>query len=201
MSILECSPSWGAGVAAWRRATAREPVAAVATLKHTLRRPGDAKDVMAVLHARLRLVGGTTSAGHDDWLHAELTSSRPDLKYMIAQVRRLAAARVQELKVRALTSADTWTQRVDGRLPSGIKAMDRSALLEQIAIYRDRWQIGDDPDPLGHPTADYEWERANDRRQLEAELSRLQSTVASCNRTTAVKVPAAVPLTNVGWEI
>jgi len=200
-SILECSPSWGAGVGAWRRATARDPRAAVATLEHTIRRPGDAEDVMAVLHARLRLLGGSTSVGLDDWLHEELTSNRPDLSDMIAQVRSLAAARVQELKVKVLAGTDTWIQRVDGRLPSGINAIDRNTLAEQIAIYRDRWQIGDDPEPLGPPTADYEWERSNDRRQLEAELARLQSAVAASDGSTAVKVSVGAALTNVGWEI
>ena len=200
-SILECSPSWGAGVAAWRRATAREPRAAVATLEHTIRRPGDADDLMAVLHARLRLLGGSTSAGLDDWLHEHLTSSRPDLADMITQVRRLAAARVQELKMKVLTGTDPWTQRVDGTLPSGNNAMDRNVLLEQIAIYRDRWLIGKDPEPLGPPTADYEWDRANDRRQLEAELARLQSTVAASDGATAERVSVGAALTNVGWEI
>ncbi|MGP9503219.1 hypothetical protein ACT3TS_13550, partial [Specibacter sp. AOP5-B1-6] len=200
-SILECSPSWGAAVAAWRRATARDPRAAVATLEHTIRRPGDADDLMAVLHARLRLLGGSTSAGLDDWLYEQLTSSRPDLADMIAQVRSLAAARVQELKVKVLAGTDTWIQRVDGMLPSSTTAIDRNTLAEQIAIYRDRWQIGNDPEPLGPPTAGYEWERTNDRRQLDAELARLQSTAATSNGTRAVKVSVGAALTNVGWEI
>ncbi|MGN5734700.1 MobF family relaxase [Arthrobacter psychrochitiniphilus] len=199
--ILERSPSWGAGVAAWRLATAREPRAAVATMEHTIRRPGEADDLMAVLHSRLRLLGGSTSAGLDDWLHEHLTSSRPDLADMIAQVRHLAAARVQQLKMKVLTGTDPWTQRVDGTLPSGINAIERNALLEQIVMYRDRWLIGDDPEPLGPPAADYEWERSNDRRQLEAELARLQHTAATSNGTSVVKVPIGAALTNVGWEI
>lgn len=200
-SILECSPSWGAGVAAWRRATAAQPRAATATLEHTIRRPGDADDLMAVLHARLRLVGGSTSAGQDDWLDEGFASNRSDLTDMIAQVRSFAAARVQELKVKALTCADAWIRRVAGSLPDGTAASDRNGLIERIAIYRDRWLIGDDPEPLGPPTADYEWERANDRRLLETELARLQNTAAASNGASAVKVPVGVTLTNVGWEI
>lgn len=198
---LECSPSWDAGVAAWRRATARESRAAVATLEHTIRRPGDAQDVTAVLHSRLRLIGDRTSTGHDDWLHEDFTSSRSDLSDMIAQVRSLAASRVQELKVKALAGTDPWARRVDDSLPDSTNTMDRNALLEQIAIYRDRWLIGDDPEPLGPPTADYEWERSNDRRQLEAELARLQSAAATSNGASAVKVPVGAALTNVGWKI
>lgn len=200
-SSLECSPSWGAGVAAWRRATVREPRAAAATLEHTIRRPGDAEDVMAVLHARLRLVSGSNLPSIDDWLHKDITTDREDLTNMIAQVRSLAAVRVRELTLRALTGTAPWTSQLAKSLPDGVAVNDQKTLVELIVIYRDRWLIGNDPEPLGPPTADYEWERSNDRRRLEAELARLQSTAATSNRASAVKVSVGSALTNVGWEI
>ncbi|MBG0741302.1 relaxase domain-containing protein [Paeniglutamicibacter antarcticus] len=200
-SSLECSPSWGAGVAAWRRATAAQPRAAAATLEHTIQRPVDANDVMAVLHARLRLVGGSTAAGNDDWLHEELSCSRPDVSDMIVQVRSLAAARVQDLKVKVMAGTDPWTRRLIDSLPDGVTAIDRNTLVERIAIYRDRWLIAEDPEPLGPPPADYEWERSNDRRQLETELARMHNTASASNKPATAKVSVAAALTNVGWDI
>ncbi|WP_425864742.1 MobF family relaxase [Arthrobacter sp. TWP1-1] len=200
-SSLECSLSWGAGVAAWRRASAHEPLAAAATLKHAIRRPGDAKDVMAILHSRLRLIGGGKSSGTGDLLQEDINSSRADLADMIAQVRSLAALRVDELKVLALSGTATWTRELADSLPDGITAIDRNTLVERIAIYRDRWLIKEDPEPLGQPPADYEWERANDRGQLEAELAHLQSTTATSNGAEIKTVHIAAALTNVGWEI
>ncbi len=198
---LESSPSWGAGVAAWRRATAAQPHAAAVTLEHTIRRPGDAKDVMAVLHSRLRGIGTPKPPSADAWLHEDLTSSRTDLVDMIAQVRSLAGRRIRELQVKALAGAAPWTRLLAGSLPDGIPTIDRNTLVEHIAIYRDRWLIGEDPEPLGPPPASYEWERSNNRRQLEAELAHMQNHAAGGNEADAVKVLATAALTNVGWEI
>ncbi|MCY0903630.1 MobF family relaxase [Arthrobacter sp. H14-L1] len=200
-SSLESAPSWGAGVAAWRRAIATQPHTAAVTLEHTLRRPGESKDVMAVLHSRLRLVSNSKSSSLDDWLHEDVASSRADLTDMIAQVRSLAASRVQDLTVKALAGTSPWTRRLTDSLPDGSTAIDRNTLVERIAIYRDRWLIGEDPEPLGPPPANYEWERSNDRRQLETELARMQNTAAASNGAATVKVPVSPALTNVGWEI
>lgn len=198
---LQRSPSWGAGVAAWRRATAAQRTAAEATLEHALRRPGDAKDIMAVLLARLRLVGGNEPSHIGGWLEEDLSTSRTDVAEVIAQVRSLAASRIEELKLGALTGSALWTRYIDDSLPVNVEPADRNALMEHIAFYRDRWLIGDSPEPLGPPPADYEWERASNRRELETELTHLQNTSASKNETEFVAVPVGAALTNVGWEI
>lgn len=200
-SSLERSPAWGAGVAAWRRATARQPHAAAVTLEHTIRRPGDAKDVMAILHSRLSGIGAQKSPRVDDWLHEDLASSRADLMDMIGQVRSLASHRIQELKVKAVAGTSTWRSRLLDSLPDDIKGIDRNSLVERIAIYRDLWLIAEDPEPLGPPPASYEWERTNDRRELEVELAHMQNDAKAGSEAAVARNSANVALTNVGWEI
>jgi len=199
--LLEASPSWGAGVAAWRRAVAAEPLAAEATLVHAIRRPGDAKDLMAVIHTRLRPLGNAKTPDGDDWLAEDLHANRTDVAEMVSQVRRLGSRRVQELKAKAAAGTEQWTRKLADTIPSNISVADRNTLMEHTAIYRDRWLIGTDPDPLGPLPANYEWERARDRAHLTDELTRLQSIPANTDEQSAAQVPVHSTLTNVGWEI
>lgn len=198
---LEASPSWGAGVAAWRRAVVAEPLAAAATLDHAIRRPGDAKDLMAVIHARLRPIGNARTPDGGEWLTEDLHANRADVAEMVRQVRERGNRRVQELKAKAAAGTEPWTRKLADTIPSIISVADRNTLMERIAIYRDHWLIGTDPDPLGPPAADYEWERARDREHLTDELTRLQSVSVDTDATNATQVPAHATLTNVGWEI
>ncbi|WP_315914999.1 AAA family ATPase [Arthrobacter sp. lap29] len=198
---LEVSPSWGAGVAAWRSAVAAEPLAAAATLDHAIRRPGDTKDLMAVIHARLRQIGNAKNSDGDEWLIEDLHTNRADLAEMVKQVRHLGIRRVQELNAKAAAGTEPWTRKLADTIPSIISVADRNTLMERIAIYRDRWLIGTDPDPLGPPPADYEWERARNRERLNAELKRLQSMPANTDESSAAQVAVHATLTNVGWEI
>ncbi|MCQ9163917.1 MobF family relaxase [Arthrobacter sp. STN4] len=199
--VLEASPSWGAGVTAWRRAKASAPTTATATLEHALQHPGDAKDLMAVVHARLRPVGAREPTAMDGWLIDELPTRRDDLAAMINQVRGLASQRIQVLNTRVTEGADPWIQGLLESISSETSRVDRNTLLERVAFYRDRWLIGTDPDPLGPPPADYEWERASDRRQLESEVAHLQRVATTDGDLSAPQVFTEAPLTNVGWEI
>ncbi|NVM98519.1 MobF family relaxase [Arthrobacter sp. SDTb3-6] len=198
---LEGSPSWGASVAAWRRATAAEPRVATATLEQAIRRPGDAKDLMAVIHARLRPTGGNNSPGIDGWLCETVPGERADLVAMIEQVRELANRRIQQLRLTALSGTEPWVQQVTATLPESTPTAERNHLVESIAVYRDRWLIGDAQDPLGPPPADYEWDRGRDRQKLEAQITLLQNGTPDGDGPTTPTVSIETGLTNVGWEI
>lgn len=161
----------------------------------------DATDLVAVIHARLRPLTSEDALGFDAWLHEDQHTNRTDLQDMISQLRNLAAQRMQILKLRAMAGDETWTRKLTEGLPASTSPLNRSSLVEWVAIYRDRWLIGSDPNPLGPPPADYEWEQARDRRQIESEIECLQNFGKATTAETAPQISTGTPLTRVGLEI
>lgn len=172
---LQESPSWGAGVAAWRRAVAISPGTAQRVLESALRHPGDAQDHMAIIHARLRQVAGSgPSEAPPDVLHELLSPDRADLVDMIDQVRSRAINRRDLVARDALTGGLSWVRALETSLGSSIRPDSWAIAVGEVAAFRDRWDISTTVDPLGPIPANYEWEQAAQRATLQR---RLQSMI------------------------
>ncbi|NVM96151.1 MobF family relaxase [Arthrobacter wenxiniae] len=201
VSHLHESPSWGAGVAVWRRALFTDPGAAHHVLSCALRHPGDAQDHMAVIHARLRRVAGNGIHQSGNALSEVLSTERADLREMIEQVRSRTVTRRDDVAKRALTSKPSWVQALQAMAGPEVDAQRWVAVVGEIAAYRDRWGIEGRADPLGPVPASYDWEQTRDRDELQLQIqSMLQSAALSAEESQAA-IPASIvhkPLIDVG---
>lgn len=185
---LQESPSWGAGVAAWRHAMASNPARAQRVLEGALMHPGDAQDRMAVLHARLCQTprNGPLDAP-PDVIDEALFTARTDLADMINQVRVRTINRRDRVSREALSGGAPWLHELDKTLGSTIKPDRWAAAVSEIAIFRDRWEITTSSDPLGPVPANYEWEQSEQRESLQR---RIQSLIESPARSLVEGAPA-----------
>lgn len=199
---LQESPSWGAGVAAWRRAVASNPAGAQRVLEGALRHPGDAQDHMAVLHARLRQ---TASNGPleapPDVLDEALFTKRTDLSDMISQVRVRTTNRRDRVAREALSVGSPWVHELEKTLGPTVKPEQWAATIGEVAIFRDRWEITTSSDPLGPVPASYEWEQSEQRESLLRQIQSLVESPASSLVEGAPALPTPIvhqPLIPVG---
>jgi len=198
---LQRSPSWGAGVAAWRRATAVNPGGATRVLEGALRHPGDAEDHMAVIHARLRAIAGQGGSGPLDALSEELAATRPDLQEMINQVRSRTANRRTLVAREALSGMPPWVRSLRATAGGGIDAQRWAAVVSGIAAYRDRWDIGTPADPLGPVPASFEWEQTQEHDRIQRLIQSMLTNSAGLveNGEPAMRAPIVHrPLIDVG---
>lgn len=201
-SHLQESPSWGAGVAAWRRAMASHPAAAQRVLEGAMRHPGTAQDHMAVLHARLRQTASNNSLkAPPDVLDEVLFTERTDLADMISQVRVRTINRRDRVARETLSGGAPWLHELEKSLGSTIKPERWSAAVSEIGLFRDRWEITTSSDPLGPVPANYEWEQSEQRESLQRRIQSLIESPASSLVEGAPALPAPIvrqPLIPVG---
>lgn len=199
---LQESPSWGAGVAAWRRAMASNPAATQRLLEGTLRHPGDAQDHMSVFHARLRQAAskGPLKAS-PDVLDETLFTERTDLADLIGQVRTRTINRRDRVAREALTVGAPWFHELETVLGPTVKPEQWAATVSDVAIFRDRWEITTSSDPLGPVPASYEWEQSEQRESLQRRIQSLIESPAGSLVEGAPALPAPIvrqPLIPVG---
>lgn len=197
---LEKSPSWGAAVAAWRKATAVSRQSAERVLEETLRGSTAAYDPAAVLSMRLRrfLKGMPTATA--DPLVEELTTPRPDLAEMVTQVRQRIRQRTDTVAMAALLEDLEWKRVLGASLGSGASGQ----LIRGVALFRDRWGISDSPLPLGPTPAEHEWEQQGQRGRLQEAIDCARHRPTSPQVGTCVlnlPVPQQVVLTSAGWQL
>ncbi|MHC6219410.1 MobF family relaxase [Arthrobacter sp. MMS24-S77] len=173
--VLQQSPSWGAAVAAWRRATAASRPGAQRTVTAALETSGDAKDVAAVLHARLVNFSSRMPAGDRAVIPEPLHTNRPDLADMINQVTHKIRQRAKQVASAALTEDTEWKRKLVQTLPPNVTATDTARLVARVAIYRDRWGIDDSALPLGPAPADHDWEQSSQYEHLKRVADRASS--------------------------
>lgn len=173
--VLQQSPSWGAAVAAWRRATAASRPGAQRTVTAALETSGDAKDVAAVLHARLVNFSSRMPAADRAVIPEPLHTNRPDLADMINQVTHKIRQRANQVASAALTQDTEWKRKLVETLPPNVTATDIARLVAKVAIYRDRWDIDDSPLPLGSAPADHDWEQSSQYEHLKRVADRTSS--------------------------
>ncbi|MBT8163712.1 MULTISPECIES: MobF family relaxase [Arthrobacter] len=175
---LQQSPSWGATVAAWRRATALSRPGAQRTVTAALETSGDAKDAAAVLHARLVNFSSRMPAGDRAVIPEPLHTNRPDLADMIKQVTERTKRRALAVTKAALKQDTEWKRNLLGFLPPNTTTEDTARLIARVAVYRDRWDIHDSPLPLGPAPADFEWERTSQYEHIERAIDQITARPA-----------------------
>ncbi|PYI39495.1 hypothetical protein CVS30_05995 [Arthrobacter psychrolactophilus] len=199
---LQESPSWGAGVAVWRRATASSPAAAQRVLEGALKHPGDAQDHMAVVHARLRqAVSNGLLEASPDVLDEVLFTERADLADMISQVRARTINRRDRVTRESLSVGSTWVHELERILGSTVKPEQWATAVGEVAIFRDRWEITTSTDLLGPVPASYEWEQSQQRASLQRLIQSLVEGPSNSLEQGASALPAPImrqPLIHVG---
>jgi hypothetical protein len=145
---LQDSPSWGATVTVWRRSVQVSRPSAERVVATALTTSGSAKDMAAVIHARLRLfVSGMPTVENDPL--APIYSSRPDLTHLIQQVQERMRSRMDHVVREAVMCDTEWKRNLLERMgPEWTRSGTRRSFAGS-RIYRDRWGLGDSPLPLG----------------------------------------------------
>ncbi|WP_442543677.1 MobF family relaxase [Arthrobacter sp. KN11-1C] len=175
VEVLQQSPSWGAAVAAWRRVTAASRPGAQRTVTAALETSRDAKDVAAVLHARLVNFSSGMPASDRAVIPEALHTNRPDLADMINQVTQRIRQRAKQVASAAIAQDTEWKRKLVQTLPPNVTDADTARLVARVAIYRDRWGIDDSPLPLGPAPADHEWEQSSQYEHLKRIADRASS--------------------------
>jgi len=200
-SAFEQSPSWGAAVAAWRKATTISRQDTERVLQQVCQETSSANDRCAVLSTRLRrLLRGTTAVVEP--LVEKLTISRPDLAEMVEQVRARIIRRSETVSMTALTTDPEWKRALLDAFGGSARA-ETWQLVCDVAVYRDRWALPDSPLPLGLAPSDFEWEQAAQRARLSEaiEVARFRSTPPeSGTGHKELSLPQQVVLTSAGWQ-
>ncbi|BAS14250.1 protein involved in conjugation [Arthrobacter sp. Hiyo8] len=136
---------------------------------------GDAKDVAAVLHARLANFSSRMPAGDRTVIPEPLHTNRPDLADMINQVTHKIRQRAKQVVTAALTQDTEWKRKLVQTLPPNATRTDTARQVARVAIYRDRWGINDSPLPLGPAPADHDWEQSSQYEHLKRVADRASS--------------------------
>ncbi|WP_052500536.1 MobF family relaxase [Arthrobacter sp. SPG23] len=203
-SALQQSTSWGAAVAAWRRSVGVSRPSAQRVVAAALDKNASARDTAAVIHSRLRQFIAAMSAGAIDPLTEVLRTARPDVADMVSQVRDRMQHRRDHVIRSALMNDAAWKRNLLEGLGPFVYPDEATAVIRQVAIYRDRWGIQDSSLPLGPLPAAYEWEQVAQR----ADMGRLIDQ-AALPSPSPVEAPTwtddpktwEARLINVGWQL
>jgi hypothetical protein len=203
-TLLGQSPSWGAAVAAWRKASAVSHEGAEHVMEQTLSHTTGAHDPAAVLSMRLRqCLKGMPTAGTDPLVEV-LDISRPDLAELIDQVRNRIWQRTETVALAALLQDPEWKSSIIASVGEATGDDQSGRLIRDVAIYRDRWGISDSPLPLGPAPADYEWEQLGQRERLNEAIEDARSRSKSAQpAVSAMNLPRPQQdvLTSAGWQL
>lgn len=91
------------------------------------------------------------------------------------------------MAARIPTNEEPWVQDVSSQLQNIPDPHRRRQTLQEILIYRDRWAITDNTNPLGTPVGWEEPDRQNQRQRLQTKLS--PDTHARTSPATAMMDP------------
>jgi conjugative relaxase-like TrwC/TraI family protein len=201
---LEQSPSWGAAVAAWRKAIAVSREGAERVMEQTLRQTMGAYDPAAVLGVRLRQsLKGMPTAATEPLLEV-LDIPRPDLAELVDQVRKRIRQRTEAVTMAALLQDPEWKSSMIASIEEDTGGDQTGDLIRDVAIYRDRWGISNSPLPLGPAPADYEWEQLGQRERLTEAIggarSRSNAVQPAASAMNLPRPPQGV-LTSAGWQL
>ncbi|MHA7199229.1 MobF family relaxase [Arthrobacter alkaliphilus] len=198
---LQQSPSWGAAVAAWRRAVRVSRPSAQRVVETALETSGSAKDATAIIHSRLlSFVHGMPGSG-SALIPEAVDTDCPDLGVMITQVTERIKRRATNVLNAAMMQDTEWKRN----LMQNLAPQDLTdTVVGKVALYRDRWGIDDSPLPLGPVPADHEWERKSQYELLHGFIDQTASRALSVQLPGLWTGPVAcrdVDLMNVSWQI
>lgn len=200
---LQDSPSWGATVTAWRRSVQVSRPSAERLVATAFNTSGSAKDMSAVIHSRLRLFLSGMPTVEKDPLEP-IYSSRPDLIHLIRQVEARMRSRMDHVSGAAIMCNTEWKRNLLERLGPAVDPAAAHDVLCRVAIYRDRWSLGDSPLPLGPAPASFEWEQAEQQARLGCLIKQVAHASATEHQAPALVGGAANledRLINVGWQL
>ena len=156
-----------------------------------------ADDPIAVLHARVER--WAAAAGSKRQAHAGLIAGLvpralgvddEDLARALQERDRAMEDRARELAEQALAEGQPWTRSLGpGPTEAGRKEVWLRAV-STVAAFRDHWEVGSDPRPLGHETEVTTLEEAGHRRSAQAAIAR---ALRLANGTAPTPAPGAVP--------
>ncbi|WP_437773336.1 MobF family relaxase [Arthrobacter sp. KNU40] len=201
---LQQSPSWGATVAAWRRSTEISRSTAQRIVANALETCTSAKDVTAVIHARLRNFMAGMPEGEPALIPDPVHTDRPDLTDMVSQVADRIKRRADEVSRRALITDPEWKRNLLEILKEVASVDDTVPVISSVAAYRDRWGIDNSPLPLGPIPVDYEWEQKSQYENIRRSIDQTRfSSVAHHQPGPRVEdsVSRGASLINVGWQL
>lgn len=203
MTALEQSPSWGAAVAAWRRSSVVARPAAERLVLEAAKTSTPAIDIVAVLQSRLRHTIDRMPAGLPDPITEPLHTNRSDLATMIREVRERMQRRMTTVATSALIQDDEWKQNLLNSLAPDTAPVEANRLVSSVAVFRDRWGIGDSPLPLGPIPSEYEWERKAQRLALESEVHRstLHSPIEALQEWASNPTQHVDAANPAGWQL
>ncbi|WP_115787473.1 MobF family relaxase [Arthrobacter silvisoli] len=197
---LQQSPSWGAVVAAWRRAVVVSRPSAQRLVLGALETKAGARDLAAIAHSRLRQFLSGMPSTEVDPLTEQIPTSRPDLAEMVTQVR-VRMQRRRENMTRAATLQDTpWKRNLLEAMGPNVVPTEAMDIIRRVAIYRDRWGINDSTLPFGPVPAAYEWDQQEQRTVVERLIQRISLTAATPSQALELHISEA-RLINVGWQL
>jgi hypothetical protein len=199
---FEESPTWGAAVAAWRKATATSREGAERILSQFCLETSSANDRCAVLILRLRrfMKGRTTAV--EEPLVEKLTIRRPDLAAMIQQVRERISQRTETVSMAALTADPEWKRALLDAVGDSTSG-ETWQLVRDVAVFRDRWALPDSSLPLGPSPADFDWEQLAQHVRLNEKINNAHRRGTAQLDDAPVDSPLSqqVVLTSAGWQL
>jgi hypothetical protein len=203
-SELQQSQTWGATVAAWRRSVAVSRPTAQRLVLGAMETNAGARDMTAVIHARLRQFVSGMPAGGVDVLAEPICSSRPDLTDLINQVQDRIQNRMGQVARAAMMQDTEWKQNLWNDLGRITLPEDATYLIRRVAVYRDRWGIDDSALPLGPVPASHDWEHLEQRADIGRFIE--EAAVATTSQPPAPQqiedpIVWGDSLINVGWQL
>ena len=204
VDVFQQSPSWGAAIAAWRRAVSVSRPSAQRMVQDVFTTTKTPRDPVAVLHSRLRSLVTQMPAAEPGSLAEPIHTDRPDLAIMMNQVRERIQRRSDHVRFQALMHEPEWKRSLLETLGPDVQPDEATCAIEHVAIFRDRWGIDDSSLPLGPSPADYEWEQQSQRINIQGLLDGIALPSLPHGLPDTWNVASLSPeesLINVGWQL
>jgi conjugative relaxase-like TrwC/TraI family protein len=200
---LQDSPCWGATVSAWRRSVQVSRPSVERVVATALTTSGSAKDMSAVIHARLRLfLSGMPTVENNP--SEPIYSSRPDLTHLIRQVAARMRSRMDHVSREAIMCDTEWKRSLLERMGPDVDPAAAHDVVCRVAIHRDRWGLGDSPLPLGPVPSSFEWEQQEQHACLGRVIGEVAHPPATQRQDQAwadASLNLEDRLINVGWQL
>ena len=198
---LQKSPSWGPAVTLWKRLSSSNRQLAEQTVLGALAPSGPVRDHAAILHSRLSQALGKDR--HTVGL-VHVHSDREDVAALLHQVERRLARRSAVVGSRALILDHPWKREIVQLLDAANNPNLTRRVLQDVAVFRDRWGVTDEFLPLG-PQPNWEDEQmVSHRHRIEKsiEASMATTTRASTDPSAYSQPPrAALALRDPGLRL